>query len=746
MNIVRSNRLSFDSHITTCTCVVYVIVASWSLLSTLPAFAAEPQRVKIGLVLSGGGARGAAHIGVIRELEKRRIPIDYIAGTSMGAIVGGFYASGMSVTHLEQVLNAIDWEDVFTDRSPRSQLSVRRKQEEAFFAIDKETGIKDGKIRLPRGFIGGQKFYLILKQHTLRAGGIADFDDLPIPFRAVASDLATGEAVVLASGDLANAIRASMAVPALIAPVEMGGRLLVDGGIANNLPVDVVRDMGADIVIAVDISTPLHEKEELESPISIVDQLTNLLTRRNAELQIKSLTTDDILITPELGDIGASEFQRVGEAVEAGVIATVNLSDALARLSVGKSEVLPQATTQRTASEERPVVQFIRIENDSAIPEESIRSHLTIKLGEPLDIKTLETDIGALYGLDVFETVRYDVLEEQGRSGIVITLTEKPWGPNYLQFGLRFSTDLVDDNRLDLRLGFLRTPANRFGAEWRSVIGIGEEPRLMTELYQPLGLGSPYFVRPQFVFSSDRFNLQENGQITSENRVRSVSTSLAVGRELGNWGQTMVGLTRARSDIDTLIGVPSVPQGSFDDGEGFVDLVIDTLDDIHFPTSGLFARTHWLFSESSLGADEDFQQFKFDIDTVRTWHRNTILAGVRYFTTYVGEAPLQRQFRAGGLFNLPGFTENELSGQHYALLRLGFMRRIGSYLSFPMYAGGTLQHGNVFDDEDDIEFDNMLSGGSVFLGIDSVLGPLYLGFGFSEDSNENFSLLLGRGF
>jgi NTE family protein len=726
--------------------ILCTVAAAWLLWPTVPLLAAEQQRPKIGLVLSGGGARGAAHIGVIRELERLRIPIDYVAGTSMGAIIGGLYATGMNAEQLEQTLNAIDWGDVFNDRPPRTQISVRRKQEEALFLLDKESGFKDGKIRFPRGFVGGQKLYLVLKQYTLSAGVINDFDNLSIPFRAMASDLATGEAVALGSGDLANALRASMAVPAFIAPVEIGGRLLVDGGIASNLPIDVVREMGADIVIAVDISTPLNSKEDLESLASIVDQLTGLLTRRNVEIQLQSLSQDDVLITPELGDIGASDFKRVQEAVEAGTKAAVDLSPRLARLSVAETEYAEHPHSGSGETAQPPIVHFIRIENDSEIAEEVIRSHMTIKLGEPLDIKTLETDIGSLYGLGVFESVRYDIAQEQGQSGVVVSLKEKPWGPNYLQFGLRFSTNFANDNRLDLRLGFLHTPANRFGAEWRTVLGFGEEPRLVTELYQPLGLGSAYFVLPRVSFTADRFNLREGEQITSENRVREYGVSLALGREFGVWGQATVGLSRSRGDVDTRIGVPSVPQGSFDNGEGFVRLIIDTLDDINFPTSGQYSDTRWLLSEPSLGADDDFQQFMLNVGAARSWGRNTFHGSAKYFTTYVGEAPLQSQFRAGGLFNLPGFTEDELSGQHYVLLRLGYMRRLGDYLALPVFAGGTLQRGNVFEDEDDIDFDNLLTAGSIFIGVKSIVGPVYFGYGFAEGGNDNISFLVGRGF
>ena len=257
-------------------------------------------RPRIGLVLSGGGARGGIHVGVLRALEELRIPIDYIAGTSIGAVIGGFYASGLTADQIEDVIDNIDWDAAFLEDTPRALRSFRRKREDDLFLVARAPGLNDGQFDFPLGVVQGQIIDLITSETVLPASRIRNFDDLPIPFRAVAADIATGEAVVLGSGNLANALRATMSVPAIIAPIEIDGRLLVDGGVAMNLPIEVARDMGADIVIAVDITSPLLAREELDTVLDVTAQLTTLLTRYGVEAQLETLTSSDVLLTAEV--------------------------------------------------------------------------------------------------------------------------------------------------------------------------------------------------------------------------------------------------------------------------------------------------------------------------------------------------------------------------------------------------------------------------------------------------------------
>ncbi|HEY9199267.1 MAG TPA: patatin-like phospholipase family protein, partial [Gammaproteobacteria bacterium] len=355
-----------------------------------PALAAEPRadsadRPKIGLALSGGGARGAAHVGVLRVLEELRIPIDCIAGTSMGSIIAGLYAAGMTPDEIEAALKTMDWENIFNDKPPREERSFRRKRDDDLYLVKAKPGYSDGEIKLPSGLIQGQKFDLALRKLALRASKTHDFDELPIPYRAVASDIGTGEMVVLGEGDIAVAMRASMAVPGAFAATVIDGRTLVDGGITNNLPISVVRDMCADIVIAVDISTPLMKPEEVRNVLKITEQLTGIMTRTNTEQQIATLTERDVLIIPDLGDITSGDFMRSKDAVATGLAAADAKRAELARLSVTQAEYRAHIAARKAADVENPIVEFVRIDNRSRLADGVIRERLHIPLGEPLD-------------------------------------------------------------------------------------------------------------------------------------------------------------------------------------------------------------------------------------------------------------------------------------------------------------------------------------------------------------------------
>lgn len=706
----------------------------------------DSARPKVGLVLSGGGARGAAHIGILKELERMRVPVDYIAGTSMGAIVGGLYASGMSTDEIETALKNIDWDDIFNDQPPREKLSTNRKFDEAFFLINKAVGLKDGRVQLGSGLIQGRKMYLLLQELTLPVSDLTDFDQLSIPFRAVASDIATGESVALGSGDLAAAIRASMSIPGFFAPMEIDGRLLVDGGVTNNLPVDVVRDMGADIAIVVDISTPLVPKEQLGSVFSIVLQLTGILTRSNTEAQIRTLTDSDILIVPELGGLTTGDFSKAIEGIEFGVRAARENNDTLEQLALTDAAFTRHLSARETGKRKAPVVEFVRIENESRVADEVIRSKLRIEDGQLLNIPELEEDLAAIYGMDVFESVTYSVVEEDGRTGIEVQVYEKPWAPNYLQFGLLFSTDLADQNRLALRFGLLRNPINRLNGELQFIAELGDEPTLMANLYQPVSIGSEYFVRPVLFYTKRLYNTFDGDQVISQNTVTQGGGSFFAGREFGTWGQLELGFSRSRGDVDLRIGVETFPQEEFDTGEFRARMRVDTLDSIDFPRSGLVGVFGLTTSRTELGADTDFNQGVFDLYGANSRGANTLLWGARYATTYDGEAPIQNRFRMGGLFDLPGFVENSLSGEHLALLRIGYMRKSGKFLAFPAYWGATFQRGSTFENEDDITWDNLINAGSIFLGLDTFLGPVYTGYGVAEGGNESIYLQVGTQF
>jgi len=733
------------------TSIFFVFLVFFFVLSSAGSDSAYAgERVKVGLVLSGGGSRGAAHIGVLKELERMRIPIDYIAGTSVGSIIGGLYASGMEVDEIEEVITQSGIEQIFEDQQDRKDISIRRKFDDRLFQLDKELGIKkneDGKrkILLPSGLKAGQKLSLFLDKLFLPVADIDDFDLLPIPFRAVATDIATSDAVVMGRGDITTAIRASMSIPAVFSTVDYEGHILVDGGISNNLPVDVVREMGADVVIAVDIGSHLIRINKLTNAVEISRQLTDILVRRTTEEQIRTLTEKDILIQPDLKGFSSTDFKDTAKIIPNGVSATQAQNANLSRLAISDQDY-QEHLLSRLESQDAPVpvISFIEVNNDTALADEFILAKIEQQTGQPLDFEQLDRDISVLHGMGIFETVDYSVVHKDDHSGLLIRAQQKPWGPNYLEFGFRYSSDLSSSNNLSFLLGYTATPTNERNGEWRSLIQLGLERGLFTEYHQPLALNSPYYINGQLALTSRVFNEFENNSKISTTRVEELRAAVGLGREFDNWGDFRISLNQYSSEANQEIGVPVEPVNDVRGGEMVARFISDTLDRTFFPTSGMTSLLRWVNSSSQLGADYEFEKGLVDALGVTTFgNSHTFFLGARYGTTYSGEAPVQNGFRLGGLFDLPGFVENELSGQNVYLLRVAYQRKLSTRLGFPQYAGATLQYGDIVAERDDLSLENGIGSAAIWAGWETILGPIYVGYGAADNGSDSFYLNVG---
>jgi NTE family protein len=680
-------------------------------------------------------------------LERLRIPVDVIAGTSMGAIVGGLYASGLSADELEQALGSIDWTDTFDDRPPRKDRPFRRKRDDDTYLVKAELGYGEGHLKLVTGLIQGQKIDLLLKQFTLPVARIEDFDRLPTPFRAVASDIATGKEVVLGQGDLARSIRASMSVPAIFAPVAIEGKLLVDGMVANNVPVNVARAMGAERLIVVDVGSPPLTADQITNVFGIASQLTTILSYRNTERQVDSLGAHDVLLRPELGTLGAGDFPTAMKVVPLGQAAAEEKLAALRPFSVSEGAYQRWLRARAARRGGLPTVQFVKLDNPSRLSDGVLKARLRDHLGKPLDPEALNEDIGAIYGLGNFESVRYEVVEQEGQTGIVVHVREKSWGPNYLQFGLELS--VTDEGDASFNLGFLfkRTALNRLNGEFRTGVQIGEEPALALDLYQPLDYHSRYFVQPLLRFEKRNFNVfDEDGDRVGEFRVTRLGGELAAGRTFGTWGEFRVGLRRYTGDADVRSGEDALEGFDFESGEAYTRFFVDKLDSVNFPRSGYGARVEWTASRTELGADEAFDQVELGSLLAHSWGRHTGIVALRVSSTVNDTAPVQNLFRLGGFLRLSGLDANELTGQHAGLAYTAYMRRIGDIQLLPAYLGGSLEAGNVWQARGDIGFENLIVSASAFLGVDTPIGPLYLGLGQAEGGRTAAFLFLGRAF
>lgn len=707
----------------------------------------EPDRLRVGLVLGGGGARGAAHIGVLKELERLRIPVDAIAGTSMGAIVGGLYATGMTAEQLEDLVGSMDWAAALSDTPPREALSYRRKQDDAQFPMSFQLGYRDGDLLLPQGAVQGQKLDLILRELTLAASQVTDFDDLPIPFRAIASDIGSGTPYVMSGGDLATAIRASMSVPAAFAPVEIDGHLLVDGGLVSNLPVDVVREMDVDVVIAVDVEFPLYEADELQSALKISEQILTILIRKDTIRTIKQLGEDDVLIQPDLGEFASTNFAGVLETIEPGEQATRSQAAKLQPLALQPEQYAAHIAARRQPEPFAEELAFVRVVHDGRMSPRVLESRLATKPGDRIDPARLAADAEQIYGVQWYEKVSYRLLQEDEGLGVEFDARTKSWGPNFLQFGLSLEEDFEGATAFNVATRVTRAGINRLGAEWRTDLQLGTDPLLFSEFYQPLSANSRLFVAPSVVWRQQNYRAFVESERVARFRVTDAEARFDVGYEIGNVAEFRAGVYRGGGEARVKVGDPSIANFDFEAGGLYAQIGVDTLDNAYFPHTGWLANLRWTNSLESFGADANFDTIESQLMRAWTRGKSTLSLALYYATTLEAQSNVQDYFPLGGFLRMSGRERGETAGPHAALARAVYYRRVGDsaggLFELPVYLGASLEAGNAWLSRGDISVDSLLMNGSIFAGFDAPIGPVYLAAGFGEGGETNFYLLIG---
>lgn len=708
-----------------------------------------PARPKIALVLSGGGARGLAHIGVLKVLRERRVPIDFIVATSMGSIVGGAYAAGRTPAEMEAVLASADWELMFSDRPPRQDLSFRRKEDDLRFIGKSEVGIGKDGIRLPRGAFGAQNLEEFLRLVSRPASDARHLDQLTIPVRAVATDLVTGEAVVLRDVPLSTAMRASMSIPGAFAPTEIGGRLFADGGLAQNLPVEIAIELGADVVIAVNVGTPLLPRDSLGTAFGVAQQMLNILTEQNVRSSLRALRPQDILVSPDLRGVSFVDFERGPELIARGEEAGRLVADRLQTLALDERayELWEFHRTRvpvfRNRAIDAVVVRgSVRTNPEALVRELALRTE--VEAGGVVNDADLVHASRVLYGLGEFERVDVRTEIERDRKLVVAEVVEKPWGPNYLRIGGRAVADFHTAGRFAITLQHTRTWVNSWGAEWRNELTLGDVRRFGTSFYQPLGPGSAWFVEPLFETiesEHDIFGLEARrlDRITEG----TTTGSLTLGRRLGNTGVARVafGYDRYRLTPE----VSSRLEGTDKDSAKFVRafLTFDTLDDANFPRRGYNAsfgtRSTWFKSMEG----GPVQTYLAEALVPFTFGRLTL--------TGIAGAQISRDDRGGsslgGFLSLSGTPAGAISGSQSAVftgLAYYHMGSLPRAVGHAWYTGLSLEAGNSWARRSEMSFGSAKKAASVFLGLDSIIGPVYLGYGHTFGGDSAVYLFLGR--
>jgi len=704
---------------------------------------AAVDRPRIGLVLGGGGARGIAHIGVIKMLEELHVPVDYVAGTSMGSLVAGMYATGMTSADLESVVRGIDWNDLFSDGTARADRPYRRKRDDDFSLFGPKFGVGANSSLLPKGAISGQKIRFMFESVTGNRMQVHDFNDLPIPYRAVAADVITGQPVVIDDGDLATAMRASMSIPGLFQPIERGDYLLVDGGIAKNLPVDVVKKMGADVIIAVDVGTPLSRRDQLSNFLAITGQLTSILIQRNTDEQKKLLTGRDVLIVPALGDdITSAGFQdATKQAIPIGYAGAEQVRDQLAALGVSEDAYRAHRAGIAACVNGPPTVEFVRLENHSRFSDSVLNERLHVRVGKPLDEKQMQSDIQQIYALGFLDTATYEVVNEDGRRGVVVKVNQDTRGTSFIETGVDFIGD-SDSSSINVRIGYLKTDVDERGGEFRLLGQVGENQGLLAELYEPVDPDLRIIMLPRLSAQRRSFDIfDDHGDKVARASIEEYGGSFAIGRELGSYAAIFGGVRRYTGSASVDIGPPHTSD-SYDGGEWFANATWDTLDDRYFPSTGRAVTFEYTWSETNLGASQNFEQLNASFFDAETVGRHTFLASARYGTTIQSDAPVQNLFTLGGPFRLSGLEQDQLTGQHYGMALLGYRLRLVQSGLLPPYAGATVEFGNAANERHNI-IDDGIWNGNVYVGFNTFIGPLYAGYGFAEGGRRSYYLRIG---
>ena len=737
------------------------------------------KRPTVAVVLAGGGAKGAAHIGVLKALEEMQIPVDYITGTSMGSYVGGLYATGMSADEIESFIYTVDWNRGYRDRVNRSDRRVRDKEYEDRYQLNTDLGLGWGEIKARKGVVQGQNMLRILRETTGNLSPFDSFDQLAIPYRSVATDIIKLEEVVIDHGHLVDAMMASMSVPGALPPYEVDGRMLVDGGETNNMPVDVARAMGADIVIAVDISSNYKDKEDFTTFLSAADQLSNYLVRRSTQEQAETLTDDDVFLRPDVGQMDTTEFDKMPGAYQAGYDAAREYSSELSKLSLSNADYQKYIEHKQQARKQlkhgdQTVVDKVVINNNSHYSDKLIENRLHLDSGKILKTSEIESQVKDLYALDRFELITYEFENVDGEDQLQVDVNEKSWGPNYLNFRFYLEDDFATESQYSIGMSANFTDINSHGAELRTNVEMGTDKLIEAELFSPFFSSHKLFTSASLVYSNQKRNLpaniddiEEPGLEVTQDYLpmtyKEFISELALGYQPTLWQELKVGLRYTDGDIE-VASLPSLGGGSYKRTGAFMSYRLDTLDNFSLPTEGYFVDLEYLITHDEFDSDttisdtalttesDTVYEFSANFMAAQSIEKHTLVAKLDYGIVESKNSifPIDPK-ELGGFLNLSGIPRNSMIGQNLAYTSLiyrykWFENDFGLFKS-PFYVGASIEHGGVWSNNDlSIDEAPMFTAGSVFAGVDSPVGPIILAYGRTEDNYDSVYLIIGTSY
>jgi NTE family protein len=698
----------------------------------------------VGLVLEGGGALGLAHIGVIQWLEEHRIPVSYIAGTSMGGLVGGIYATGRSPSEVKELVNTIDWDEVLKGQTLYSDLSFRRKQDAFDYPNTLEFGLKKG-LQFPEGFNSGQQVVMILDRVALPYAEVQNFNELPIPFACVATDLVTSQKYVFREGSLSVALRSTMSLPGIFSPVRSEGHVFADGGLMDNLPVDVASSMGAELTIAVHLETAALEPAATLSSFGVLGRSISVVVAAN---ELRSMEKADMLISVPLQSYSTLDYNRAEEIIKLGYQAAEAKAALLKTLSV--DEVTWQAYLEHRTARRRtpPIPQFVRVEGTGTKAANAIEASLQNIVGKPVDTKSLQTQLFDLVGDGRFSSLSYQIGESDGKPGLVVTAVEKPYAPPIVR-----PLILLDGSNFNgvyfsmgARITFL--DFGNYRAELRNDVIIGSQYGIATQYYRPFSATSNWFIAPNAVANSQQYPIYQGGNLLAEYRKQTAGGGIQLGYQFGRVAEIAAGYEAAYQKFTPKIGdqniLPTVA-GRF--GATDLRLVLNDIDNPVIPRSGPYATFNGSWVDSSPGAAHSYPLAEghainfFKIDTP-----TSLYVGARGGTTFGNDHVGVPPFNLGGVNSFAAYGDNELLTNQYYLLQTGYLRRL---VKLPvlfgegLYFNGLFEVGKVFAPP----FRSQVPGDvAASLVINTIFGPVSFGGAVGTAGHQRVFFSLGRIF
>jgi NTE family protein len=712
-----------------------------------PAEHAPAARPRVGLVLAGGGAKGGAHIGALKVLEELRVPVDCIAGTSIGALVGAGYATGQPAAEIENFVTGIDWAAVIGGVGRRKLEPVEQKRLVLEAGSNLQVGLIDGKVVTPSGLADSSSIDDLLRAYVARSRTVTDFDELPIPFRAVATDMMTGDMVVLDHGDIAIAMRASMAIPGAFSPVVLDPWILSDGGMVRNIPIDVARATCADVVIVVNLVEPPPTREKLVQAQQLLSRSMDVMFEVNEKAQLATLTERDILINVPMGDITTGDFERLPETIPLGEAEARKAADRLAALAVPAAQYAAWRNSITTSQTIEARVADVRVEGLEYVNPEYLETFMSVRAGDAVAIGDISEDARHMAALNELDSVAYRLEGSPDAATLTWLPTEISLGQNVLRPALGLFADGGGDFMFLAGAQHVRHWVNPLGAQWRNQIQVGDESHLTTSFYQPLDVGQRTFVEPALFGRRIVEDLYGDGDRLATYEFIDIGGRVELGWNASRYAQLRLGylFDQRKTRIDTGPGV--LPVVDLDDAGLTVSARYDSRDTATFSTKGLAAAVRYEHVDDSLGSDRDWDRMEVAVRRAISVGKYLTWLSLAGGSDLDSDLPPDRLFSLGGPRVLPSFQHDELRVSDYWVAESSFLRRLkvlSPVKNQAIYGGLGLQAVGVYDRLDVAgDDDEVIYGGYLFLAGPTVLGTFTLGIGLS-DGERNVWLSIGK--